>query len=79
MKFSNSPGKETIGGYIRVYGRGDTLIVADASERIDGEPLFVKLGGAGPHRLSRIVPRTGRPRRDDLGSLREVGTLAAGD
>ena len=31
MKFSNSPGKETIPGYIRVYGRGDTLIVADAS------------------------------------------------
>jgi nicotinic acid phosphoribosyltransferase len=43
IKFSNSPGKETIPGYLRVYGRGDTLIVADASETIDGEPLFVKL------------------------------------
>jgi nicotinic acid phosphoribosyltransferase len=43
VKFSNSPGKETIPGYIRVYGRGDTLIVADRSETIDGEPLFVKL------------------------------------
>lgn len=43
IKFSNSPGKETIPGYIRVYGRGDTLIVADASESIDGEPLFVNL------------------------------------
>jgi hypothetical protein len=43
VKFSNSPGKETIPGYIRVYGRGDTLVVADRSERIDGEPLFVKL------------------------------------
>jgi nicotinate phosphoribosyltransferase len=43
VKFSNSPGKETLAGYLRVYGRGDSLIVADASERIDGEPLFVKL------------------------------------
>jgi nicotinate phosphoribosyltransferase len=43
VKFSNSPGKETIPGYIRVYGRGDTLVVADRSESIDGEPLFVKL------------------------------------
>ena len=43
IKFSNSPGKETIPGYIRVFGRGDTMIVADASEQIDGEPLFVKL------------------------------------
>ncbi len=43
VKFSNSPGKETIPGYIRVYGRGDTLVVADKSETIDGEPLFVNL------------------------------------
>jgi nicotinic acid phosphoribosyltransferase len=43
IKFSNSPGKETIPGYVRVYGRDDTLIVADASETIDGEPLLVKL------------------------------------
>ncbi len=43
VKFSNSPGKESLGGYLRVYGKGDTMIVADASETIDGEPLFVKL------------------------------------
>jgi nicotinic acid phosphoribosyltransferase len=43
VKFSNSPGKESLGGNLRVYGRGDTMIVADASETIDGEPLFVKL------------------------------------
>lgn len=43
IKFSNSPGKETIPGYVRVYGQGDTLVVADASEEIDGEPLFVSL------------------------------------
>jgi nicotinate phosphoribosyltransferase len=43
IKFSNSPGKETLPGYLRVFGRGDTLIVADRSEPIDGEPLFVKL------------------------------------
>jgi hypothetical protein len=43
IKFSNSPGKETIPGYLRVYARGDTMIVADRSEAIDGEPLFVRL------------------------------------
>src|SRR5262249_5527588 len=43
VKFSNSPGKETIPGYIRVYGRGNTMIVADKSEGIDGEPLLGKL------------------------------------
>jgi nicotinic acid phosphoribosyltransferase len=43
VKFSNSPGKESLGGYLRVYGRGDTLVVADASESPPGEPLFVKL------------------------------------
>jgi hypothetical protein len=47
IKFSNSPGKETLPGYIRVYGRGDTMIVADKSEAIDGEPLFVKLVDQG--------------------------------
>jgi nicotinic acid phosphoribosyltransferase len=43
VKFSNSPGKESLGGYLRVYGRGDTLLVADVSEPPQGEPLFVKL------------------------------------
>jgi nicotinic acid phosphoribosyltransferase len=52
VKFSNSPGKESLGGYLRVYARGDTLVVADESESIDGEPLFVQLVEAG-----RIVYR----------------------
>jgi nicotinic acid phosphoribosyltransferase len=43
VKFSNSPGKESLGGYLRVYARGDTLVVADASEPPQGEPLYVKL------------------------------------
>src|SRR5262245_8162928 len=43
VKFSNSPGKESIGGYLRVFGRDDTLVVADAAEPPQGEPLFVKL------------------------------------
>jgi nicotinic acid phosphoribosyltransferase len=47
VKFSNSPGKESLGGYLRVYGRGDALVVADASEPPPGEPLFVKLVEAG--------------------------------
>jgi nicotinic acid phosphoribosyltransferase len=43
VKFSNSPGKESLGGYLRVYGRGNTLVIADSSEPLPGEPLFVKL------------------------------------
>jgi nicotinic acid phosphoribosyltransferase len=43
VKFSNSPGKESIGGYLRVFADGDTLIVSDADEPPPGEPLFVKL------------------------------------
>jgi nicotinic acid phosphoribosyltransferase len=52
VKFSNSPGKESLGGYLRVHARGDTLVIADASETIDGEPLFVRLVEQG-----RIVYR----------------------
>ena len=43
IKFSNSPGKESIPGTIRVYEQGDTLVVADKMEDIEGTPLFVKL------------------------------------
>jgi nicotinic acid phosphoribosyltransferase len=43
VKYSNSPGKESIGGYLRVYGDQDTMVVVDASEPAQGEPLFVKL------------------------------------
>jgi nicotinic acid phosphoribosyltransferase len=54
VKFSNSPGKESLGGYLRVYAAGDTLVVADASEPPPGEPLFVKLVDQG-----RVVYREG--------------------
>ena len=47
VKFSNTPGKESLGGYLRVHGQGDTLIVADASEAPQCEPLFVKLVDQG--------------------------------
>src|SRR6516225_7038888 len=44
VKFSNSPGKETLGGYLRVYEKGDALVIADLSESPLGrKPLFVKL------------------------------------
>ncbi len=52
IKFSNSPGKETLPGYLRVYGHDDVLGVADESEPPQGEPLFVKLVEQG-----RIVYR----------------------
>jgi nicotinate phosphoribosyltransferase len=52
VKFSNSPGKESLPGYLRVYGDGPELVVADASEAEQGVPLFVKLVDQG-----RIVYR----------------------
>jgi nicotinic acid phosphoribosyltransferase len=52
VKFSNSPGKESLGGYLRVFERGDALVIADVSEEPQGTPLFVKLVEQG-----RIVYR----------------------
>jgi nicotinic acid phosphoribosyltransferase len=52
VKFSNSAGKESLGGYLRVYARDDVLVVADASEAPQGEALFVKVVEQG-----RIVYR----------------------
>jgi hypothetical protein len=43
VKFSNSPGKESLGGNLRVFADGQTLIVGDAAEPAPGEPLFLKL------------------------------------
>jgi nicotinic acid phosphoribosyltransferase len=77
VKFSNSPGKESLGGYLRVYGRGDTLVVADASEPAQGEPLFVKLVEAGrivyaesfQEQAARADRTWGRYRRVELSPL----------
>jgi nicotinate phosphoribosyltransferase len=43
IKFSNSPGKETLPGYLRVSACADVLIVHERDEPVDGEPLMVKL------------------------------------
>lgn len=43
IKFSDSPGKESIPGQIRVYAQGRTLVVAQANESIDGEALMAKV------------------------------------
>jgi nicotinate phosphoribosyltransferase len=43
IKFSDSPGKESIPGQVRIYERGTTLIVAQAEETIDGKLLSQKL------------------------------------
>jgi hypothetical protein len=56
VKFSNSPGKESLGGYLRVYGDGDAMVVADASEPPPGEALMVKLVDQG-----RVVYRESFP------------------
>jgi nicotinate phosphoribosyltransferase len=77
VKFSNSPGKESIPGYVRVYGRGGTMVVADASERIDGEPLFMKLVEQGrviyretfPEQAARADRTWGRYTRWELSPL----------
>ena len=77
VKFSNSPGKESLGGYLRIYGRDDTLIVADASEPPQGEPLFVKLVQQGrivyresfPEQAARADRTWGRYKRVELSPL----------
>jgi nicotinic acid phosphoribosyltransferase len=74
VKFSNSPGKESIPGVLRVYGRDEVMLVADASETIDGEPLFVKLVEQGqvvydesfPDQAARAERTWGRFRRVEL-------------
>ncbi|MBN1905143.1 MAG: hypothetical protein JW927_08605 [Deltaproteobacteria bacterium] len=43
IKFSNSPGKESIPGRVRVYEQKDMRVIADKTKEIDGIPLFVKL------------------------------------
>jgi nicotinic acid phosphoribosyltransferase len=83
VKFSNSPGKETLGGYLRVFGKDDAMIVADASESVDGEPLFVKLVEAGrivyaesfPEQAARADRTWGRYRCVELSAkVRETMT-----
>ena len=77
VKFSNSPGKESLGGYLRVYGRGDALVVADASEQPAGEPLFVKLVEQGRIVYRESFEEQAAPRRPHLGPLRRVRAIAA--
>ncbi len=43
MKFSNSPGKESIPGRVRVYAQGRVLVVAQEDEMVDGIPLMQKV------------------------------------
>ncbi len=77
VKFSNTPGKESLGGYLRVYGKDDALIVADASEQLDAEPLFVKLVEQGrivyresfQEQAARADRTWGRYRRVELSPL----------
>jgi nicotinic acid phosphoribosyltransferase len=77
VKFSNSPGKESLGGCLRVYGRDDALVVADASEPAQGEPLFVKLVEQGrivhresfPEQAARADRTWGRYKRVELSPL----------
>jgi nicotinic acid phosphoribosyltransferase len=42
-KFSNSPGKESLPGKIRVYEQDETLVVATDGEQVEGKPLFTRL------------------------------------
>jgi nicotinic acid phosphoribosyltransferase len=77
VKFSNSPGKESIPGYLRVFGRGEVMMVADASETIDGDPLFMKLVEQGrvvyaesfPDQAARAERTWGRFKRVELSPL----------
>lgn len=74
VKFSNAHGKESIPGNVRVYGRGDTLVVTDAFEQIDGEPLFVQLIEQGRIINSEDMdfPRQARRANETWGRYRRV-------
>ncbi len=43
LKFSDSPGKESIPGRIRIYGQENVLLVAQEGENVEGIPLMVKV------------------------------------
>ena len=43
LKFSDSPGKESIPGRIRIYEQGNKLVVAQEEEKIEGIQLMVKV------------------------------------
>lgn len=43
IKFSDTPGKFSLPGPIRVYEQGSTLLVARKGEVVDGTPLYTKL------------------------------------
>ncbi len=43
LKFSDSPGKESIPGRVRVYENGSTLIVAQEGEKINGSLVYQKI------------------------------------
>lgn len=47
LKFSDSPGKESIPGRIRIYEQGNTLLVAQEEEKVDGIPLMLKVVDTG--------------------------------
>jgi nicotinic acid phosphoribosyltransferase len=71
VKFSNSPGKESLGGYLRVIADDDALVVADVGEPPTGESLMVKLVEHGrivyresfPEQAARTERTWGRYRR----------------
>jgi nicotinic acid phosphoribosyltransferase len=76
VKFSNSPGKESLGGYLRVYGDGDALVVADAAEPPPGAPLMVKLVEQGRIVYRESVPDQAARAERTWGQYRRV-TLSA--
>ena len=47
VKFSDTPGKESLPGKIRIYANGRKLIVAQAGEKVEGEMLSRKLVSNG--------------------------------
>ena len=46
IKFSNDPGKESLPGYLRVYGQNDNLLVAAAEEKVAGEAMVLPRSAA---------------------------------
>ncbi|CAN5534319.1 hypothetical protein BH10CYA1_BH10CYA1_17810 [soil metagenome] len=72
IKFSNSPGKESYPGTIRVYGIGEVMYIADKSEVVDGIPLYVQLVKQGRIVYNESLVEQGKRANETWGKYTRV-------
>ena len=72
LKFSDSPGKESIPGQLRIYERGDTLVVAQFDESIDGIILSQQLVANGRIVYAESLDRQHQRATDTWNKYRKI-------